>query len=119
MGWLTELASLVDSWALRDELAAAIEAAPTAGPRPDWRRLVELMLDGELREAADIFAEMGTPTREARPSSRAGRRFLGQGLRSEGGAELERALAFYRSVRATAYIDRDESLLADAQSESA
>ena len=119
-GWLTEFASFVEQLGLRDELAAAIDAAPTAGPRAHWRELVELMLDGDLRGAADTFAEMGTPTREADLRLAAGRRFFEQGLRDEGAAELERALAFYRTVDATAYIAEIEALLgASAQSESA
>jgi hypothetical protein len=36
---------------------------------------------------------------------------LPPGEREKGGAELERALAFYRSLRATAYLERGETLL--------
>jgi class 3 adenylate cyclase/tetratricopeptide (TPR) repeat protein len=119
-GWLTDLAAIARELGLHDELAAAVEATPTSGPRAHWRRLVQLMLDGELREAADVFAGIGTPTREADLRVAAGRRFLEQGLRHEGEVELEKALTFFRGVDATAYVAEIEALLAgSAQSESA
>ena len=41
------------------------------------------------------------------------------GERAEGEAELEKALAFYRSVGATFFLERGEALLDAAQSASA
>jgi tetratricopeptide (TPR) repeat protein len=117
-GGLTAVAPYAERLGIRDELAAAIEVAP--GPmQPRWRKVVALMLDGDLRGAADLHAEMGSPTLEAEDRLHAGRRFLELGLRADAEVELERALAFYRSVDATAYIAEIEALLAGAQSESA
>ena len=78
-----------------------------------------LILDGDLRGAADLHAEMGSPTLEAEDRLHAGRRFVEQGHRAEADVELQKALAFYRSVDATAYVAEIEALLAGAQSESA
>jgi hypothetical protein len=44
---------------------------------------------------------------------------LADGRDPEGEVELERAVAFYRSVDASAYVAQIESALAGAQSESA
>jgi hypothetical protein len=44
---------------------------------------------------------------------------LADGRHAEGEVELERALAFYRSVDASAYVAQIESALAGSQSESA
>ena len=117
-GALTAVAPHAELLGIRDELAAAVEDAP--GPRlPRWRKIVVLILDGDLRGAADLHAEMGSPTLEAEDRLHAGRRFVEQGHRAEADVELQKALAFYRSVDATAYVAEIEALLAGAQSESA
>ena len=48
-----------------------------------------------------------------------GERLLGEGRADEGRAQIERALAFYRGVRATRFIAEAEALLADTQRQSA
>jgi hypothetical protein len=54
---------------------------------------------------------MGSPTNEAFYRLAAAEALIAAGRRAEGEAELERALAFYRSVDATAYLERAETLL--------
>ena len=54
---------------------------------------------------------MGAPTPEARMRLRAGERFIEQARQAEGEGEVEKALAFYRQVGATYYVDRAEALL--------
>ena len=49
---------------------------------------------------------------EAEARLRAAEQFLAAGRRAEGETELEKALAFYRSVGATLFIERGEALLA-------
>jgi hypothetical protein len=77
------------------------------------------ILAGELDEAADIMASAGNPTVEANLRRHGGLRTLAAGGIAEAEVELERALVFYRSVDATAYIAQIESALAGPQSESA
>ncbi len=118
-GALTPIAFYAEEVGAREELAAAIADAP--GTRSSrWRDVLTLILDGDPRGAADLYAEIGAPTLEAKAHLYAGRRLLHQGRQAEGEAELEKALAFYRTVSATAYVAEIEALLgATAQSESA
>ena len=61
----------------------------------------------------------GNPTIEANLRKHAGMRMLTAGRTADARAQLERALAFYRSVDASAYVAEIETALAGAQSESA
>ena len=61
----------------------------------------------------------GGPSFEALARLFGGEELIDAGRRAEGEAELEKALAFYRSVGATFFIQRGETLLAPAQSASA
>jgi len=84
-----------------EELREVLEPAP-AGP---WKDLVRVCIDRDFVRAAEIWAEAGSPTWEAQLRLRAGRR-------AEADVELAKALAFYRTVGATFYIERGEQLLA-------
>jgi hypothetical protein len=57
---------------------------------------------------------MGSPTLEAFNRLDAAESLIAAGRREEGEAELERALAFYRTVSATAYLERGNGLLVSA-----
>ena len=57
---------------------------------------------------------MGAPSIEADVRFGAAEALIAQGRAAEGQAELEKALAFYRSVGATFYISRGEALLGQA-----
>jgi class 3 adenylate cyclase/tetratricopeptide (TPR) repeat protein len=92
------------------ELRGVFQQVP-AGP---WKDLALVCLDRDFVRAADIWAEAGSPTWEARLRLRAAEELIETGRRGEGEAELERALDFYRSVGATFYIERAERLLAKA-----
>lgn len=101
-----------------EDLRAAI--ADSMGKRATlWRNVISSALDGDLRGGADQLAAMGSPTMEARFRFYAGARMLEAGRTEDGEVELEQALAFYRSVDATFYVERAEGLLAGAQSASA
>jgi hypothetical protein len=50
---------------------------------------------------------------------RAGERLLAEGCMEEGRAQVERALVFFRGVRATRFIADAEALLADIHRQSA
>jgi hypothetical protein len=140
--WLGRLA---EAKTLADEFVAGIQAleeapmfvailtgaAETLGIAAELRPLVERLpsslfkaaaiaeLDGEFVQAADVWADLGFLPREASTRLRAAERMIGDGQRAEGAAQLQQALAFFRSVDATFFVRRGEALLAEAQSESA
>ena len=117
-GALTRLGPFADELGIGDELRDAVAAG--AGPRfPFWRSVIEQILAGELVSAADLMASAGNPTIEANLRRHGGLRMLADGRQTEGEVELERALTFYRSVGASAYVAQIERALAGAQSESA
>lgn len=79
---------------------------------PRWESLGLACLDRDFVTAAEVWAEGGSPTWEARLRLRAAEELIETGRRSEGEVQLEKALEFYRSVGATFYINRAEQLLA-------
>jgi tetratricopeptide (TPR) repeat protein len=103
-----------DELGMTAELRAAVEKAP--GPEfRGWQDAFLLVLAGDLRGAADRFAAMGNATFEARQRLHAGERLLASGQRAAGEVELQRALAFYRAVGATFFVERAEKLLTAAK----
>jgi class 3 adenylate cyclase/tetratricopeptide (TPR) repeat protein len=107
-GLLGQLTPVAAELGLEPEIRAAIHDAPD-GP---WETVARAEADGDFSRAADLFAELGSPTLEARDRLAAAEQLFAAGRRDEGEAELERALAFYRSVGATAYLEQGEALLA-------
>jgi len=93
---------------IREELREIAERAPE-GP---WKDLTLAAANGDLARVADMFAEFGAPTLEADARLFGGESLILTGRRAEGEAELRKALAFYRSVGATFFIQRGETLLA-------
>ena len=67
---------------------------------------------GDFAAAADWLGVCGWRGEEAMTRLRAGERLLAAGRGPEGEAQLVRALDFFRSVRATAYLQEGEQLLA-------
>jgi class 3 adenylate cyclase/tetratricopeptide (TPR) repeat protein len=82
------------------------------GPEWPWKHVVIACLDRDFVRAADMWAEGGSSTWAAQLRLRAAEELIERGLRVEGEVELEKALAFYRTVGATFFIDRAGSLLA-------
>jgi class 3 adenylate cyclase/tetratricopeptide (TPR) repeat protein len=74
-------------------------------PSP-WRGAAAAVAAGDVERAAELYEEIG-----ARPHW-AYARLVQAEERGTGGAELDRALAFFREVGATAYLHRGEALLA-------
>ena len=90
------------------ELATALEKGP---PWP-WRELAFACLDRDFVRAADVCAEGGGPTWEAQLRLRAAEELAEAGRLAEAEEQSVRALAFYRSVGATYFIERAAKLLA-------
>ena len=81
------------------------------GPDLVINRLTRIAASGDQSKAADLFGEMGVLTFQALHRFAAGEALFAAGRREEGAAELERALAFYRTVGATAFLRRGDALL--------
>jgi tetratricopeptide (TPR) repeat protein len=97
-----------------DELGcvrALREALATANPDDPWRHAAVAVLDRDFELAAEIFEQMGY-TDEAYARLKAAQKLLAEGRRTEADGQLEKALAFFRSVGATRYIREGEALLA-------
>jgi DNA-binding SARP family transcriptional activator/class 3 adenylate cyclase len=91
------------------KLRAALDALSRRRP-PDIA--AEAIIEGRFVEAADVLAEMGRMTAAARVRLRAAETLAAQGHRIEANEQLDKALAFYRSVGATRYIREAEALVA-------
>jgi DNA-binding SARP family transcriptional activator/class 3 adenylate cyclase/tetratricopeptide (TPR) repeat protein len=87
-----------------------IEALPhTETP---WLRAAILFMSGDLEGAANVCGAIGAATQEARDRLWLAEALIAQDRRAEADIQLQRALAFYRSVGATRYIREGEALLA-------
>jgi class 3 adenylate cyclase len=98
--WVADEAALTD--ALRDFLG-----------RVGGERARDTMdvLDGNFEALAERNERMGRRTVAARAHLRAAQRLVGEGRRAEADVQLQKALAFYRSVGATRYLREAEALL--------
>jgi len=94
--------------------AAFLDAATRASDPFPWRRAAVAFLSGDRVGAAEIYAEIGSLPDEAYARFRAAEQLLGEGRRADADVQLERALAFWRSVGATGYLREGEALLAEA-----
>ena len=79
-----------------------------------WSSVFLAVLAGEYETAADLFIEIGALSFEADARLRAAEQLVAEGRRPEADEQLEKSLAFYRSVGATRYISEGEALLATA-----
>jgi hypothetical protein len=93
------------------EFETALRQALAEAPEGPWKELAFTFLDRDFVGAADIWAAGGSPTFEARVRLRAAEELIETGRHAEGEEQARRALEFYRSVAATYYIDRCETLL--------
>ncbi len=71
-----------------------------------------LIAAGSLGEAADLCEDLVALPAAAYLRMRAGERLIGEGRASEARAQLARAIAFWRSVRATRFLRDAEGLVA-------
>jgi tetratricopeptide (TPR) repeat protein len=80
--------------------------------KSSWLRAALAVASGDFLAAADIIGGMGIVTHEAFFRLRAAEQLVDEGRRAEADEQLQRALAFYRSVGATRYVREGEALLA-------
>jgi class 3 adenylate cyclase/tetratricopeptide (TPR) repeat protein len=77
-----------------------------------WRHAAAAIATGDFEHAADFYAEIGSLPDEAFAHLQAGKQLLAAGQRAAADAQLQRALGFYRQVKASAYLQEGEALLA-------
>ncbi len=114
-----QLLGIIATEAERLGVASEIEEIVTLAPDGPWKDASLAEVRGERSHAADIYSAMGATAIEADVRFGAAEALLDEGQTVEALAELEKALAFYRSVRATFFLERGEALLAQAQRDSA
>ena len=104
------------AWVALEELELLDRlVAVGAPPGPSrWYEAGTAYAEGRYTDAADTLAAIGARTDEARARLRAGRQLLEHGRAGEAEAQVERALAFWRSVGATRYVRDAEALLLTA-----
>ena len=76
-----------------------------------WVSAAETYIDGRYAEAADLYRTLSVAD-EAWARLRAARSLLEAGARADADVQLQKALAFFRSVGATRSISEGEALLA-------
>jgi tetratricopeptide (TPR) repeat protein len=108
-GWFSDLPLTLAELGREREFLAATEKAVTSTP---WLVAGRAVATGDLTGAAEIYAGMGAREQEAKARLLAAERLVAEGRRAEADAQLTPALAYFRRVRAKAYIGRSEALLA-------
>jgi tetratricopeptide (TPR) repeat protein len=109
MGWFSRLPLVLSELDRGDEFLAATEQSSLTSP---WLEAGRAVGEGDFARAAAIYAEMGTGELEACARLLAAESHIAAGRRAEADAQLTPALAYFRRVRAKAYIGRGEALLA-------
>ena len=104
----TTLPSVAERLGISAELLAVVDAAPSSL----WKEAEIAALDSDFGRAAELYASVDYRPWEAEIRLLAAERYFEAARRSEGAAELEKALDFYRSVGATFFVERGEALLA-------
>jgi tetratricopeptide (TPR) repeat protein len=77
-----------------------------------WLEAAQTFLDGEPKQAARLYAQIGSRPDEAQARLEAAVRALNLGRRAEAEAELTRACNFFRQVAASAFLREAETIRA-------
>lgn len=91
------------------------EAFGEAPPWP-WKDIAFACLDRDFVRGAEMWSDASIPTWAARYRLRAAEELVEAGRSAEGEEQAAQALAFYRDVRATFYVERCEALLRETKS---
>ncbi len=108
---LGDLAWFAEELECREELLGRLERMQL---QTKWGDATRAILAGDLFVAAEIYLEIGDLMEEAFARLRAAEQLVAEGRRAEADEQLQRSLAFWRSVGATRYIRTGEALLAAA-----
>jgi predicted ATPase/class 3 adenylate cyclase len=93
------------------ELAETLNATRGAAA---WHEAALATISGDHARAAEVYAGLSAFPPEADARVRLAQALAEEGQPAEAAAELQRALDFWRSVDATAYVREGEALLAEA-----
>jgi len=107
--WMHQAPLLLAELGRGGEYLAALGGEHPATP---WLEAGRAAASGELGKAAAVYEEIGARAAEAQARLLLAEALLAEGRRAEADAELHRSLAYFRSVRATAFTSRGEALLA-------
>ena len=88
------------------------ELAASKAVSTPWLEAAAAFAGSDFEQAADRYAEIGSLPDEAFARFRAAEQLLATGRRAEGNTQLQRAVVFYRKVRASAHLREAEALLA-------
>jgi tetratricopeptide (TPR) repeat protein len=105
---IVEFAFVADRLGFGSEVKNLLEHVRPQNP---WTRGGIALVDGDYAAAADTFHEIGDLEFEAEARFHAGEKLVAEGRRGDADEQLTRALAFFRSVRATRFIREAEALL--------
>jgi len=108
---LSDLAWVATELDCATELRERLERTPV---RTTWGDAARALLGRDFATAADLYYDIGVLDREAAARQRAAEQLVADGRRAEADEQLQRSLAFWRSVSATRYIRQGEALLAAA-----
>jgi class 3 adenylate cyclase/tetratricopeptide (TPR) repeat protein len=108
-GWVIPFTASLVELGRADELGPLLETATMMTP---WLEAARAYAAGSFEEAAEILGGMGAAPDEALARVHAADALVQDGRRAEADEQLQRALAFYRSVGATAYTRQAETLFA-------
>jgi class 3 adenylate cyclase/tetratricopeptide (TPR) repeat protein len=108
-GWVVAFTSVLLELGRGDEIEPLLGKASLS---TRWLDVARAYLAGEFEEAAAILGDMGAVPEEAYARVRAAEALVEAGRRADANVQLQRALSFFRSVGATAYIREAEGLFA-------
>jgi class 3 adenylate cyclase/tetratricopeptide (TPR) repeat protein len=107
--WSGELAIVLRALGRGAELVNLVARVTTPTP---WLEAAAAVTMGEFERAANLYAQIGSLPQEAFARLQAAERLFADGRGTEASVQLHQALAFYRKVRANAYLREAEALLA-------
>ena len=107
---LGQIAGVAKQLGLREKLYELVAQAPETV----WKRAALTAVQGDFVTSADVFAGSEAVALEAEDRFFAALELFDSGRPAEAVEQLERALAFHRSVGATFFVQRGEALLAQA-----
>jgi class 3 adenylate cyclase/tetratricopeptide (TPR) repeat protein len=105
-----DLAWVAEELELSEEVKGLLAHVPVQTP---WHDVVRAYLASDYVAGADVLHEIGDAFEEAAARLRAAEELVAAG-RAEADEQLQRSLAFWRSVGATRYVRQGEALLAAA-----
>ncbi|HJR94367.1 MAG TPA: AAA family ATPase [Gaiellaceae bacterium] len=96
------------------ETSAIREIFTGLTPSPGSRAMIAV-LDGRFDEAAELYGVAHNRLFEAEARLRRAEQLFTAGQAADGGEQLDKALAFYRSVGATHFVERGQRLIEEAK----